>query len=292
MKAATFDYRAPGTLADALAQLAADPDCAPLAGGQSLLPLLSRRERRPSAVLDLNRLAGLDEIRATADTVRIGAMVRLHELETRADLQRLLPVLGQAVRHVAHRQIRLRATLGGSLCHADPAAELPAVAVALGARLRLRSQRGDRVVPAADFFTGSYATSRQPDELLAEVEFGVPAAFRFEFAEVSRRGEAGFPLVGLCLGVRLESGRVAEARLAAAGMAPAPARLTAAEQLLAGRRLSDPLDQVADAALAACQPASDLHGSADYRRQLLRVLIRRTVAAIENSQQAEGEAPA
>lgn len=292
MKAATFDYRAPGTLADALAQLAADPDSAPLAGGQSLLPLLSRRERRPSTVLDLNRLAGLDELRLTADTVRIGAMVRLYELETSGELHRLLPVLGQAVRHVAHRQIRLRATLGGSLCHADPAAELPAVAVALGARLRLRSQRGDRVVPAADFFTGSYATSRQPDELLAEVEFGVPAGFRFEFAEVSRRGEAGFPLVALCLGVRLEAGRVTEARLAAAGMAPAPARLTAAEQLLAGRRLSDPLGQVADAAVAACQPASDLHGSADYRRQLLRVLIRRTAAAIENSQQAEGEAPA
>jgi carbon-monoxide dehydrogenase medium subunit len=278
MKSAAFAYRAPSTLPDALADLA--DGTVPLAGGQSLMPLLNRRLQRPATVLDLNRIGGLDRITVTPEVVRIGAMTRLNAIERSTEAGAVLPVLTEVISYVAHYQIRLRATFGGSLCHADPAAELPALAIALDARLRLNSSTGERLVPAADFFTGPFRTCRRPDELLTEVELPVRPGFRFRFAEVSRRGEAGLPLVSLCLGVRIEDGRVAEARAAASGAAPRPARLSGAEQLLVGRRLGDPVTEAAAAAAEATDPSSDLHGSREYRRNLVRVLLRRSFASL------------
>lgn len=279
MKPVAFDYHAPGTLPEALALLA-EPGAraVPLAGGQSLVPLLNLRRVRPGTVVDLEELPGLDGVHISAETVRVGAMTRMTALETHTGLREALPVLAEAVAAVAHPEIRHRGTLGGSLCHADPAAELPAVAVALDARLHLCSAGGTRTVPATEFFQGPHTTARRPDELLTEVEFPRRPEFRFVFDEVTRRGEAGFPLVGLCLGVALDGGVVTEARLGAAGVGPRPLRLTAAEARMAGRRLGEDLHDVLAAAGEETDPPADIHGDARYRRALLRTLIRRTVA--------------
>ncbi|MFE2409357.1 FAD binding domain-containing protein [Kitasatospora sp. NPDC059408] len=279
MKPAPFEYRAAGTLDEALALL--DPpghSIAPLAGGQSLVPLLNLRRVRPAVVLDLNRLTELAGVEVTGTAVLVGAMTRLHDLERHEGLRAALPVVPQTAARVAHRQIRHRATLGGSLCHADPAAQLAATAVALGATLRLRRAGGERTVPAEEFFTGPHRTVRRPDELLTAVSFPRRPGFRYRFESVTRRGGAGFPLVGVCVGVRLEAGAVAEARIAACGVADRPLRLTGAEQALAGygaAAADGALGEVADAAVAGTRPPSDLHGSAGFRGDLLRAVLRR-----------------
>jgi aerobic carbon-monoxide dehydrogenase medium subunit len=283
VKPAAFDYQAPETLPDALSLLASAGESAmPLAGGQSLVPLLSTRRCRPATVIDLNRLPGLDGVSITRDSVRVGAMTRLRTLERHAGLRQALPVLPQTAALVGQPQIRHRATLGGSLCHADPAAELPALAVALEAGLRLRSRDGERTEAAARFFTGPHATARQPGELLTEIEFPLLPGFRFWFEEVTQRGDAGFPVVGLCLGISLHGPVVTGARLAAAGVAPWPLRLTTAEARLTGRRIDDDLSDVAEAAVADTDPLTDLHGDVRYRQALLRVLIRRAASHAAN----------
>ncbi|MGW8376720.1 FAD binding domain-containing protein [Streptomyces sp. ODS28] len=307
MKPPVFAYLAPQHLDEALELAARGGDrTAPLAGGQSLVPLLNHRRLRPAAVLDLNRLRGLDTVTyeteepppvrngatrngATGngetgrDLVRIGALARLRTLERDARLAAALPVLRETVRLVAHPQIRSRSTLGGSLCHADPAAELPALALALGARLRLSSLGGERVEEAADFYRPGGATSRRPDELLTAVDLPLDPGFRFRFEEVTRAGQDGFPLVGVCLGVRCaEDGTVTAARLAAAGVADRPLRLADAERELRGQRLAalaaGELPAVLEAAADGSAPRSDHHGSADYRRALLRTVVRRAAA--------------
>ncbi len=283
MKPAAFGYLAPETLPEALSLLAeAGGSAMPLAGGQSLVPLLSMRRCRPATVIDLNRLPGLDRVSISRDTVRVGAMTRLRTLERHAGLRQAMPVLPQAAALVGHPQIRYRATVGGSLCHADPAAELPTLAVALDAGLRLSSRATERTEPAGRFFTGPHATSRQEDELLTEIEFRLPPGFRFWFEEVTQRGGASYPVVGLCLGIALHGQVVTGARLAAAGVAPWPLRLTTAEARLTGRRIDDDLTDVAEAAVQDTDPPADLHGDARYRQALLRVLIRRAAGHAAN----------
>lgn len=181
MKPAAFEYRAPGTVSEALTLLAeaGNKSTAVLAGGQSLVPLLNTRSVRPRIVVDLNRLPGLDGITVTGETVRIGAMTRLREVASDPALRAKLPILPETATLVAHPQIRGRSTIGGCLCHADPAAELPTLAVALGARLRLRSYRGDRVEPADSFFRAAHRTTRCDDELLVSVKFPIHPGMRF-----------------------------------------------------------------------------------------------------------------
>jgi len=280
MKPPLFDYHEPRTVEDAVAALApAGRDCSVLAGGQSLLPLLNLRRVRPNVVVDINRVAGLDGIRITADAVRIGTLARLRTLERDTSLREALPILPATAVLVAYPQIRTRSTLGGSLCHADPAAELPALAVALDARLHLRSALGTRIVDAGTFFRPASATSRGPGELLTEVEFARHPGFRFCFEEVTRGG--GFPLVGLCFGVATDGdGVVTAARLAGAGVADRPLRLRAAEQALIARRLPDDLGDVLDAVSAELTPPSNLHGTTAYRRGLMRTLLRRATARL------------
>lgn len=280
MKPVAFEYHAPDSVPGALELLAGTSgQTMPLAGGYSLVPLLSRRLHRPAAVVDLNRVPDLAGIRVTDDRVQLGAMTRLCTLETSPALRDALPILPETAGYVAHQQIRWRSTLGGSLCHADPAAELPALAVALGARFQLRSADGARTVAAADFYRGAHGTARRPDELLTEVEFPRHRALRFRFEEVSRRGGAGLPLVAACVGLALDDeGTVTGARIAAAGVADRPLRLAAAEQALTGLRAGGPLTGTLDAAADAASPAEDVHGDAAYRRALLRAVIRRAVA--------------
>lgn len=274
MKPPLFDYHEPRTVEDAVAAMApADRDCSVLAGGQTLLPLLNLRRLRPDVVVDINRVAGLDGVRITADTVHIGTMARLRTIERDRSLRAALPVLPQTAALVAYPQIRTRTTLGGCLCHADPAAELPALALALDARLHLRSALGARTVPADTFFRSAARTTRARSELLTGVEFPRHPGFRFGFHEVTRGG--GFPLVGVCFGVATDgAGVVTAARLAGAGVAGRPLRLRAAEQALIARRLTDDLGDVLE---AASVELADRHATA-YHRGLMRTLLRRAAA--------------
>ena len=285
MTPVAFAFQAPRTVENALALLSAAS--VPLAGGQSLVPLLSSRSTRPATVVDLNSLPELAGIRLAADTVEIGAMTRLRDVEHSAVLRDVLPVLPHAAADVANRQIRHRGTVGGSLCHADPSAQLPAVVVALGGRLHLRSAGGERVVPADAFFLAPHVTVRRPDELLTAVTIPLVPAMRFRFAAVSRRGEAGFPLISVCVGVSRDdpdaghSAVVTAARLGASGVAGRPLRLATAEAALTGSRLTDTPDAslgaVLDGVAVDCEPPSDHRGGSTFRLDVLRTVIRREV---------------
>lgn len=281
MKPAVFDYRDPRTIGEALDLLAeARDDAAVLAGGQSLVPLLNMRLSRPEMVIDINRVPELDRIVISDDTVSVGATVRLSTVEHDSGIAGALPVLGRAASWVAHPQIRNRTTMGGTLCHADPAAEIPTVAVALDARLQLRSRSASRSIAAEEFFQSVFTTTKEPEELLVSVDFPRPQGMIVGYDEVARR-HGDFPFVGLCLGVRLADGVVTEARAAAAGVADRPIRLSGMEQTLTGRALSEAAADAADAAAAEVDPTQDLHATTEYRRGLLRTLVRRLVNEFE-----------
>lgn len=275
MKPPRFDYERPTTIDEVLDLLAAHGDDASLlAGGQSLLPLLNMRFARPEVVIDLGHVAGLDTIDVTPQAVVIGAGVRLARLERDSEVAAALPVLGRAAAFVAHPQIRSRTTIGGSLCHADPAAELPCVAIATGARLHLRSNSGDRTVDAVDFFESVFMTTKRSDELLVAVEFPRSVGMVYRYDEIARR-HGDFPFVGLCLGFALDGGLVTAVRAAAAGVADRPLRLEGMEQAFVGRSVAEAIEPAAQAASAETAPSDDQHGSAEFRRGVLRTLVRR-----------------
>jgi carbon-monoxide dehydrogenase medium subunit len=281
VKPPPFDYHDPRTVDDVLVLLAEHTDGASLlAGGQSLLPLLNMRLARPEVLVDLNRVEGLDTIEITDDAVRLGATVRLTTVERDPAVATALPVLVEAVSRVAHPQIRARTTVGGTLCHADPAAEVPVVAVALGADLHLASRGGTRVVPAEEFFETIFTTVKRPDELLVRADLPRRPGMVAHYDEISRR-HGDFPFAGLCLGVGIVDGVVAEARAAAAGVASRPVRLPGLEGALLGRPLADAVTDAADAASAEIDPPSDHHGTAAFRRGLLRTLVRRLCARLD-----------
>lgn len=281
MKPPPFAYRDPTTVDDVLALLAEHTDDASLlAGGQSIMPLLNMRLARPEVLIDLNRVEGLDRITISDDAVTLGATVRLLTVEHDPGIAAALPVLAEAASRVAHPQIRVRSTVGGTICHADPAAEIPTVAVATDARMHLRSHAGARVVPARDFFETVFTTAKQPDELLVAVEFPRRPGMVAHYDEISRR-HGDFPFVGLSLGVRTESGVVAEAAAAAAGVADRPVRLRDLEAALVGRLLAEAVEDAAEAASAEIDPPTDHHGTAAFRRGLLRTLVRRLSARLE-----------
>jgi CO/xanthine dehydrogenase FAD-binding subunit len=276
VKPAPFAYDAPPSLDAALAVLAQHGDEATvLAGGQSLVPLLNFRLARPALVVDINRLEELAYLRRPNHALRIGALTRMRTLEHSELVASRWPVLGEAARFVGHPQIRSRGTVGGSVAHADPAAELPVVLTALDARFHLRSARGARVVGARELFVTYLTTSIQPDELLVEIEVppvrpGTGAAF-VEHARV----HGDFALAGAAAVVVLDpTGACADASIALLGAAPVPARATRAEDVLVGARLDD--ESVREAAAEAVrdvEPAGDVR----YRRALLEELVRRTL---------------
>ncbi|WP_327152938.1 FAD binding domain-containing protein [Streptomyces tubercidicus] len=283
MTAVTFDYTAPTTLNGALRALDTPGRTATLlAGGQSLVPLLTRREVRPDVVVDLNGVSGLAGIEIGPDQVRIGAMTRLREVEQHRELAAALPVLKSAAASVAHPHIRVRSTLGGSLCHAAPAAELPAVAVALGADVVLRSVRGARTVPAARFATGAGTTVRAPDEVLTEVVLPRADGLAYIFSELCTRGSTGYPVAGVCLGLRADDGLIRAARVVAAGCGPAPVRLPGVEAALRGRAVAGPHPGLVAAVVSeATQSPGPGPGPEDqeYRAEAVGVLLTRALAA-------------
>lgn len=250
-----------------------------LAGGQSLVPLLNLRLARPSVVVDLAAVDGLAGIEQVDGRLLLGAMARQRAVETSATVAAACPLLVEAVRHIGHVQIRNRGTVGGSLAHADPAAELPAVVLALGAEMVARSTRGERVVLAHEFFDGSFTTTLQPDELLIEVRMPVTERCRTAFFEVARRtGDFAIAGVAAVVGFEADSRCVADVGLAALGVGPTPIRLRDAEAAVLGSNLGDDsVSAAAAAAMSAVSPITDVHADEDYRRLLVGVLVSRAL---------------
>jgi aerobic carbon-monoxide dehydrogenase medium subunit len=286
MKLPEFEYEAPATLAEAVGLLAEHQDEASvLAGGQSLIPLLALRLARPAVLVDVNGLSELSGVSVTDGWVVIGAMTREYVAEESEAVAETLPLLAAALPLIGHEAIRSRGTIGGSLAHADPAAELPAVARALGAEFVVRSQSGERVIPAAEWFQGYLATARRSDEILTEVRF--PAAkpgTGASFQEVARR-HGDFAMVGVAASLTLADGTVSDARLAFSGIADVPVRATEAEAFLAGQEPSaEVFEEAARRATAGIDPPADLHGSAEYRKKVAAALVRRGLrAAVDNA---------
>jgi aerobic carbon-monoxide dehydrogenase medium subunit len=279
MKPPRFEYHAPTTVEDALGWLTRyQGDAKVLAGGQSLMPLLNFRLLRPAALIDLNRVASLSYIKEVDGQVRLGAMTRQRAVEFSPVVRQRLPLLVEATRWVGHLPIRTRGTIGGSIAHADPAAEYPAVLTALEGEVVTRSPRGERTLRPADLFQTYLTTTLEPDEILTEVRLpAMPAGAGYAFEEFARR-HGDFALVGIAALVVMDGKRLARARLATAGASPVPVRLKAAEQILERDGLSD--EAIAVAAARASElvaPDSDIHASADYRRHLTGVLTGRAL---------------
>lgn len=279
MKPAAFEYHAPRSLEEALALLAEHgSDAKPLAGGQSLIPAMNFRLAAPARLVDLNALDELSHVRSDNHGLCIGSMTRHRTLERSDTVARQAPLLAAAMPHVAHAAIRTRGTIGGSLAHADPAAELPAVMVALDAILTLQRLGLSRTVAAGDFFTGLFATALEPGELITSIALPPkPARTGFAFQEISRR-HGDFALAGAAVAVTLDDrGRCAHARVALLSVGDRPVLSAEVARVLVGERPSaEAIRAAADAAARQeLDPPGDIHASSAYRRHLAQVLIRR-----------------
>ncbi len=277
MKPAAFDYLRPASVGEAVAHLAEHGgDAKILAGGQSLVPLLNFRMLRPSVLIDINRLTELDYVREDGAGLRIGSLTRHHTLERSPLVRERFPVLAEAMAHVAHLAIRNRGTIGGTLSHADPAAELPMIAVLLDAEIRTnsRSHSADR------FFQGPLTTALNEDELMTEIALpALPPRTGWGFEEFARR-HGDFAIAAVAATLTASGEKIVEARLAAMGIGETPLRLSAVEASLVGQGFTPALAAAAgEQARASVQPFDDLHASADYRRHLVAVLTERAVAA-------------
>ncbi|MBI3827061.1 MAG: xanthine dehydrogenase family protein subunit M [Candidatus Rokubacteria bacterium] len=279
MKPVKFEYHAPATVDEALALLGRyGGEAKILAGGQSLMPLMNFRLSRPAALIDLNRIASLAYIREDDGHLAFGAMTRQRTVEFSPVVAQRLPLLREATRWVGHLPIRSRGTIGGSIAHADPAAEYPAVLTALDGEVRVRGPRGERVLKASDLFVTYLTTRLEPDEILTEVRLpAMPAGAGHAFEEFARR-HGDFAIVGIAAMVVRDGGRCRQARLATAGAGPVPVRLRAAEEILERDGLGDRAIEAATARAAELvSPDADIHASADYRRHLTRVLAARAL---------------
>jgi CO/xanthine dehydrogenase FAD-binding subunit len=277
MKPAPFDYVRASTVDEAVAALAAsNGEAKVLAGGQSLVPMLNFRIVDTPIFVDINGIQDLDRIEETTDGgLRIGALARHFALETSDLVKDRFPVLHEAMKHVAHLAIRNRGTIGGSLSHADPAAELPTMAVLLDAKIITARASGGREIAAADFFVAPLTTTLEPDEIIVAVELpGLAPGTGWGFEEFAqRRGD--FAVAGVSAIVSMDGKSVTESRIALMGLHDTPVRAHAAEAAL----LDDGIDAAAAAARLDAEPMNDLHGSADYRRHLAEVLTRRVLTA-------------
>jgi len=279
VKPAKFDYHAPTSLDDAVALLQRyGGDAKILAGGQSLMPLLNFRLSRPAALVDLNRIASLAYIREENGQVRLGAMTRQRTIEFSPVVARRLPLLSEATKWVGHLPIRTRGTIGGSIAHADPSAEYPAVLTALEGEVVASGPKGERVVKAKDLFLTYLTTSLESDEVLSEIRLPVmPMGAGFALEEFARR-HGDFAIVAIAAMVVRDAARCKQARLATAGAGPVPLRLRAAEEILERDGVTDvAIDAAARRAAELVSPDSDIHASADYRRHLTMVLTRRAL---------------
>ncbi|SHK52444.1 carbon-monoxide dehydrogenase medium subunit [Pseudonocardia thermophila] len=282
MKPAAFDYQSPTSIAEAVQMLAEPPedggDVKVLAGGQSLVPLLSLRLATPARIVDINRIPGLTGISEEGGVLTLGALVRQRTAEHSDVVARACPLMAAAIPHIGHTAIRNRGTIGGSIAHADSAAELPTVALCLDAEMVAHGSNGERTIPAAEFFTGFFSTALAEDEILTAVRVrSVAPGTGAAYEELARR-HGDFAMVGVAAQVRLDGDTVTEARIALSGVDAQPVRASKAEAALVGHTVDEQtLSAAADAATADLHPASDLHASAAYRKHLAGVLIRRAV---------------
>ena len=282
MKLPPLDYACPATLAEAVALLAAhNGEAKPIAGGQSLMPMLAFRMASPSLLVDLRKLPDLNRITIADDGVRLGAMVRWRDIEDDVRLRAAHPLLAAAIAHVAHYQIRNRGTVGGSLAHADPAAEMPGIALTCDAEIAVMGAAGPRTIRAQEFFLGPLTTALAPDEIIVEVRLPAwPARRRWGFQEFARR-RGDFALAGVALFYdEDDDGKAANTHAGAIGVGDRPVRLSAAEATLDGRAAD--AAAIADAARAASaevDPPDDIHAHAAYRRALVGTLTERALTA-------------
>jgi carbon-monoxide dehydrogenase medium subunit len=280
MKLPPFAYACPTSIAEAVALLAShDGEAKPLAGGQSLVPMLAFRVAAPSLVVDLRKLTELRQIKIADDGVTLGAMVRWSDILKEKQLHRAHPLLVAAVQHVAHYQIRNRGTAGGSLAHADPAAELPGIVVTCEAKIVVTGQAGERVIKAADFFHGPLMTALKPDEIITEIRFPAwPARRRFGFAEFARR-RGDFALAAAALFYDAAGDDKAHnAHVGVIGVADRQLRLAAVEHVLNGNPINAKTITAAEAAAsAAVDPADDIHAGGAYRKTLIGVMVGRAL---------------
>ncbi|MFZ5823676.1 MAG: FAD binding domain-containing protein [Bacillota bacterium] len=281
MKPPPFTYHDPTTIAEVLALLQQHGDEAKLlAGGQSLVPVLNMRLARPAVLIDLNRVTELAYIQESDGFLAIGAMTRHAEVERSELAARLQPLLVEAMAHIGHSQIRNRGTIGGSIAHADPSAELPAVLVALEGSVRAVGPAGEREIPAEELFLMYFMTALQPDELLTEVRVPLmPPRTGYAFEELARR-HGDFALAGVACTLTLdEAGVVADCRLGLTGVGLTPVRAREAEDLLKGQAPSaERFAAAAEAVRGAIMPEGDVHATAEYRRHLAGVLTERALA--------------
>jgi carbon-monoxide dehydrogenase medium subunit len=276
VKAPPFSYESPSTVDEVIQQLRDDPEARVLAGGQSLLPLLALRLAYPTTLIDLSQIPGLDQIVEVDDGIEIGAMATLRATERSAIVAQNAPLLVEALRHVAHPPIRNRGTIGGSLAHGDPAAELPAVARALDASLQIAGPDGQRVISADDFWTGPFASALKPGEILTGVHVPAKAA-GWSFQEVARR-HGDFAVVLCAVSLRADEGRCSHARIVLGGIGGTPVRAERAEAALLNNRIGEEAAETAsEKTRDDLSPSPDVHGSAEYRRHAAGVLVRRTV---------------
>ena len=282
MKPAPFRYVAARSIEEAL-QLKAEygDEARFLAGGQSLVPTMNFRLTQPAMLIDINPLAELAGVKIdAAERVRIGALTRYRNLERDPATERNLPLIHEALPHIAHPQIRNRGTIGGNLAHADPASEMPAIVVALAGRLRAQSMKGERWIAAADFFVGALSTALKPDEMLTEVELPVaPLRSGACFMEVSRR-RGDFAIIGVACTLRLdEQGRCAEARIGLCNAGDGPVFATDASEFLVGRKIgATEIEEAAELVQNAIDPGGSIHASKEFQRHIAGVLTARALA--------------
>ena len=281
MKPAPFEYYAPDSIEQALdfmSQYAGEAKI--LAGGQSLVPAMNFRIVQPSVLIDLNRVAGLGQVREEASTLRIGAMTRERELEFNPLISKWAPLLVEAAPHIAHPQIRNRGTIGGSIVNADPAAELPVLMLALGARLKAKNISGERWVEAQDFFMGMFTTALEPDEILVEIELTAsPPRTGWSFMEVAPRA-GDYALMGVAALVTLDqNGKYEQAKLVYLNAGDGPVEAKEAEKLLIGEPMSEHLIEstASKASETEINPFGNIHTSPEFQRHLANVLTKKAL---------------
>lgn len=278
MKPSPFAYSRPSTLEEAVSHLAADPNAKVIAGGQSLVPMLSMRLAAPSALVDINALPDLDHVRADETGVRVGALARHAEVEADAEARRVQPLISMALRNVAHPTIRNRGTTVGSLMHADAAAEMPVVLLLVGGSVTATGPQGTRTIEADDLFLGPLECTLHHDEIAVEAFFpALPADAGVSFEEIARR-QGDYALCGVGAIVRAdEAGAITSVRAGYLSVSEVPVVVDLSEVFAAGELDEHSLDQAAELALASLEPDGDIHATAAYRAQLARVLTKRVV---------------
>ncbi len=279
MKPASFDYVRAESVEHAVQTLAAaGGDGKIIAGGQSLMPMMNFRLVKPSVLVDINRIPGLDAVQIRDDKLVLGALVRHRMTATDALIAEHIPILHHAMKHVAHLTVRNRGTFCGSVCHADPAAEMPMMSLLLNGIVHIASPRGERILAAQDFFVGSLMTALEPDELVTEIEIDMlPSDTGWGFEEFARR-HGDYALAAVTVTMQRQEGAASGVRIGLMGVGEMPMRAPQIEAMLEGREINAALiGEAVEALRAELEPNSDLNASADYRRHLAGALVRRAV---------------